>query len=67
MEEYQVYYTLDGKRWVLAIRALNTDDAKRRLDRASAFGNVSGPWQSYPAWRGWWVPAWCWVRNRLSF
>ena len=64
--EYSVDYSLDGKQWALVVRATSAEDAKRRVDRAAAFGQVTGPWQSYPLWRGWWVPAWCWLRNRFA-
>lgn len=63
---YNVEYALDGKKWVIPMRAMSEADAKRRLDRAAAFGSITGPWQSYPLWRGWWVPAYCWVRNKLA-
>lgn len=63
--EYSVDFTLDGKQWALPVMATSEEDAKRRIDRAAAFGKISGPWQSYLAWRGWWVPAYAWVRNVL--
>lgn len=64
--DYSVEYRLDGKRWTLPVRATSVEDAKRRVDRAAAFGEAKGPWQVYPMWRGWWVPAYVWVRNALA-
>ena len=64
--EYAVEYTMDGSKWVLPVRAVSAEDAKRRLDRAAAFGKIDGPWQSFPAVIGWWVPAYCWLRNKLA-
>jgi hypothetical protein len=64
--DYSVDYSLDGKQWSASIRATSEQDAKRRLDRAAAFGKVSGPWKTYHVSVGWWVPAYCWLRNRLA-
>lgn len=63
--DYSVEYALDGKQWAIDIRATSIEDAKRRLDRAAAFGAVDGPWKIVPAWRGWWVPLY--VRVRAAF
>lgn len=62
---YSVDYSLDGSQWSMPVRATSAEDAKRRIDRAAAFGNITGPWSDpIPAWHGWlWVPLIVWWRN----
>lgn len=65
--DYGITYSLDGSQWTLDVRATSLEDAKRRVARAAAFGAAYGPIVvSVPLWLGWWVPAYCWVRNRLT-
>ena len=65
---YEIDYAFDGAQWAITVRATSEDDARRRLARAAAFGNVTGPWsRPIAAWHGWlWVPLYVRVRNAFS-
>jgi hypothetical protein len=59
-------YRMDGSQWSFDLPAKDFEDARRRLAAIAMTGQVDGQAtrDPIPAWRGWWVPAWCWLKNR---
>lgn len=65
-KRWSVSYGFDGAQWVMYVMARDADEAKRRIDAASAFGVVDGEIiMEVPAVVGWWVPFAVWLRNRF--
>ena len=61
---YAVRYNLDGARWTIDVMAVSEDDARRRIERAAAFGRVIGPMLfSIPIAPNWAVRLWQWLRK----
>lgn len=42
-QRYGIKYNLDGSTWTFDVMASSADDARRRVERAAAFGEVFGP------------------------
>lgn len=58
-------YRMDGSEWSFDIPAKDYADAQRRLAAIAMTGKVDGELKgSYPVALGWWVPAYCWLKNR---
>jgi hypothetical protein len=56
---------MDGSEWSFDIVAEDFDDAKRRMAAIGMTGKVDGEIvMKIPAWRGWWIPFWCWLKNK---
>jgi len=59
-------YRMDGSEWSFDLPARDFDDAQRRIAAIAMTGKVDGQLvgKPIPAWRGWWVPALVWLKNR---
>jgi hypothetical protein len=58
-------YRMDGSQWSFSLPAKDFDDAQRRLAAIAMTGKVDGEcFAQIPAYRGFWVPAWVWLKNR---
>jgi hypothetical protein len=60
-------YDLDGATYQFSICARSGEEAQQRLKKialARYAGQADG--QAIPVSRGWWIPIWCWWRNRAA-
>jgi hypothetical protein len=61
---YLFEYDHEGSRWSLEIPARDQADAEARLAKLPWARYVCEGVMEIPASVGWWVPLWCWLRNR---
>lgn len=58
-------YRMDGSEWSFDICAEDYDDADRRMAAIAMTGKVDGQLVNrVPAYRGWYIPAWVWLKNK---
>ena len=62
---FECSYQMDGSKWGFEICAENHEDAQRRIAAIAMTGKIDGQLVvSAPAYRGWYFPAWVWLKSK---